>query len=176
MNQLITAEEFASNRDIGGLNNRNGKLDSNKIYECIKLAQSIDLYDILGDFLFEVIENKDEETYKDLLSGSTFITEGKVYFQEGIKSILSDLTYSRYVVSANVNFTSFGAVTKLTDNSQPVDRNLLRDIQKQTAIDTRIKFKFVDKYLRANRNLFPNYVTGNNPDINTGNVRFTLVR
>ncbi|WP_067151048.1 DUF6712 family protein [Pseudotamlana agarivorans] len=170
MNNIITANEFATYRDVGK------KIDTDKINECIKLAQSVDLYDVLNDFYFDLIENLNNQDYQDLLSGSTFTCNGSNYYQEGIKSLLSDYTYSRYVYSVNTNLTPFGAVTKFSQDSTPVDRNLLKDISKQTVIDASIKFEMIDKYLKSKSSLFPRYSSGNNPNINTNSQRFTVIK
>ncbi|MBP0904849.1 hypothetical protein ACFSKN_04720 [Mariniflexile gromovii] len=170
MSNIITAQEFATYRDVGK------KLDTNKIDECIKQAQTIDLYDVLNDFYFDLIENIDNEEYADLLSGSTFTVKGQSYIQAGLNSLLADYTYNRYMYSVNTNLTPFGAVTKLSNDSQPIDRNLLKDISKQTQIDASIKFQMIDKYLKNNSSRFPRYSTGNNENINTGSQRFTVIK
>jgi|GEM_PF-3212570 len=170
MNLILTPEQFATYRDVGS------KLDKDKINECIKLSQNIDLYDVLGDFLFEVIENSEETDFNDLMSGSTFTIDNQDYHQEGIRSVLSDLVYSRYVYLVNTNFTPFGATQKFGQDSSPVDRNLLKDISKQAQIDASIKFQMVDKFLKSNRTQFPRYKQGNNPNINTNSQRFSVIK
>jgi len=169
-NNLITAEEFATYRDIGK------KLDNDKINECIRLAQTVDLYDVLNEFYFDLIENKDDETYQDLLDGSTFTSKGRNYFHSGIKSLLADLTFGRYMYSINVNMTPFGATQKFGQDSSPVDRNLLKDMAKQTQIDASIKFQMIDKYLKENKILFTRYSSGDNPNINTNSQRFSVIK
>lgn len=170
MNLLLTPAEFANYRDIGK------KLDESKINECIKLAQSVDLYDVMGDFLFDIIENNGQPTYNELMTGSTFSINSQNFIQEGIKSLLADYTYARFIYKINTNITPFGAVVKLSTDSQPVDRNLLKDLVKQTMIDADIKFKSIDKYLKANSTTFSRYSSGNNPNINTFSQRFTVVK
>ncbi|MDP2686448.1 MAG: hypothetical protein Q8O62_04450 [Aequorivita sp.] len=170
MELLLNPTEFASYRDIGK------KLDTAKINECIKLAQSVDLFDVMGDFYFDLLENKTNEDYENLFSGSTFIIDGKNFIQEGIKSLLADYTYARFIYKINTNITPFGATTKLSDNSEPIDRNLLKDLTKQTMIDADVKFRIIDKYLKANSTTFPRYRSGNNPNITTYSQRFTVVK
>ena len=169
MNIILTPTEFFDFRDIGK------KPNIDKIKESIHFAQNTDLYDLMGDFIFEVIENKNEPAYADLMSGSSFTVDSRTYEQAGIQSLLADFTYARYVMGINVNFTPFGAVKKLSNDSEPVDRNTIRDIVKQTQQDAHVKFKFIDKYLCENATTFANYSTGNNPDINTFGQRFSIV-
>ncbi|OCK42529.1 hypothetical protein BA195_10155 [Tenacibaculum soleae] len=170
MNNIITAKEFAEYRNISK------KIDEGKINECIKLAQSVDLFDVLNDFYFDLLQGVNEPEYNELMSGGTFTSEGKNYYQEGLKSLLADYTYSRYIYVINTNHTSFGYQQKYTEDSQPVDRNFIKDVVKQTQIDASIKFKMIDKYLQTNKAIFPRYSNNNNPDINTFGQRFTIIK
>ncbi len=166
---MITTTEFKSFRDVGK------KLDTDKATEAIKLAQGVDLYDVLGDFLFVVLDNVDSVSYADLMTGSTFTYGDITYQHDGIKSLLADYTYARYVASINVNFTPFGAVKKLSNDSEPVDRNTIRDTVKLAQQDASIKFSFIDKYLLSDTVTFTDYWTGNNPNINTFGQRFSII-
>jgi len=167
--KLITAEEFSNYRNISK------KQDTSKIDESIKEAQSVDLFDVLGSFLFDVITNKDNVVYADLMTGSTFTCDGESYIQEGIKSVLADYTYSRYLYKINTNHTPFGLQQKFTNNSQPVERNILKDMQKQTLVDANIKFRMIDKYLRENQTTFSRYCTGNDSTITSFSQKFSIL-
>ncbi|WP_418513710.1 hypothetical protein [Corallibacter sp.] len=166
MNQLLTVEEFKSLRNISK------KVDTDKINECISLAQNIDLMDVLGDFYFELVENYEDASYEDLMSGSTFNYNSKTYIHQGIKSYLADLTYTRFVYIINTHFTPFGLQQKFTEDSNPVDRNFIKDLVKQTQADSDVKFKFIDLYIKSQPNLFPNYKTGNDDSITTFSQKF----
>ncbi len=165
-NFIITPKEFATFKDVGK------KIDVPKLNNCIDAAQNVDLYDKLGAFLFNLIENKDHEDYQDLLNGSSFEYSGKMYYHQGIKSVLSEYIYARLMYQINVNVTPFGAVGKNYDDSTPTDRNLLKDLAKQSQIDAGHKFDLVDKYLKSEASLFSTYSTGDNPEINTHSIRF----
>lgn len=170
MNNIITPQEFSQFRNVSK------KLDTDKINECIKLAQNIDLYDVLGEFYFDLLANLDNPDYADLLSGNTFIVNGENYYQSGLKSLIADYTYARYIYTINVNLTPFGATYKDSQDSQTIDRNMLKDLTKQTQIDASIKFKMIDKYLMVNKVKFPRYKNNNNPDINTFGQKFTIIK
>lgn len=161
MEKLITAEQFATYRDIGQ------KYDKNKAEECIQLAQSNDLWDKLGEFLFIVLANITNPDYKDLLDG-----DGK---QEGLKSLLADYAYARYLYAANVNFTPFGVQQKNTQDSQAVDRRIILDMVGQAQKDAANKFRFIEKYLKENQSLFPEYSKHNDPNINTFQQRWSII-
>lgn len=169
MIKLLTATEFSD------LKNISKKIDVSRINEAIDLSQSIDLYDFLGDFLFDVVENRDEASYQDLLNGSSFTISGKTYTHAGIKSLLADLVYSRYLYTSNINDTPFGLVNKLSNDSTPIDRNLIRDLVKRVQMDASIKFSIIDKYINQNITSFDRYSTGNNPNFNVFSQRITII-
>ncbi len=155
---LLTAEEFASFRNVSK------KLDTEKIDEAIKQAQQSDLLDILGEFFFDVLKNKDEANYSDLMNGSEFEYNGESFEQSGIKALLADYAHARYLYLKPVNDTAFGLKFKETQDGTSVDRNYLRDMQKQDQVDAGIKFKFIELYLLANPSIFPRYYTRSERD------------
>lgn len=159
--RIITSEDFKNFRNVSK------KLNTDKIDECINLAQTVDLQDKLGDFYFDVLDNKDSATYADLMTGCTFTVGGESFTHEGIQSYLADLAYSRFLYVINTNQTPFGIVQKVTDDSQPLERNMIKDLVKQAQIDASIKFRIIDKYLKENASVFTRYKSGGTNDINT---------
>lgn len=151
MNLLITAIEFASFRNISA------KLDTPKIEEAISLAQQSDLLEILGDFYFDVVKNATEASFKDLIDGSEFTYQGLTYEHAGIKRLLADFAFARYLYTVNVNLTPFGAVSKLSQDSEGIDRNTIKDLSKQAQIDAGVKFRFIEKYLLSKPEVFSRY-------------------
>lgn len=154
MAYLITATEFAGYRDISS------KLDTNKINEAIGLAQQSDLIEILGDFYFDVVKNAAESSYSDLMDGSTFEYCDKEYVHAGIKKLLGDYTYARFVYMVNINLTPFGAQSKFTQDSEGIDRLTIKDLAKQAQVDAGIKFKFIQKYILSDTDTFSRYCSG----------------
>lgn len=151
MQLLITPEDFATYRDVGK------KIDSRKVNEVIREAQHVDLFDYIGEFLYDVVDNREAPEYQDLLNGSEYQHGGKMYSHIGLKQFLADLTYPRYLYIVNVNMTAFGAQQKYTQDSGAVDRNVLKDIARQAQIDADIKFKSISKYITANLDVFSRY-------------------
>ena len=95
MANLITAVEFATYRNISQ------KLDTPKIDEAIGLAQQSDLVEILGDFYFDVVKNAAIPAWSDLMDGSTFTYCNDEFVHAGIKKLLADYTYARFVYMVN---------------------------------------------------------------------------
>jgi hypothetical protein len=156
MNNLITAVEFATYRNISQ------KLDTAKIDEAISLAQQSDLVEILGEFYFNVVRNAEETSFDDLMSGSEFTYNGLSYEHAGIKALLADYAYSRFIYMANVNLTPFGVQKKFTEDSEGVDRNTIKDLSKQAQVDAGVKFKFIELYLFSEPTTFSRYCEGKN--------------
>lgn len=158
MSYLITVTEFATFRQISK------KIDTEKANEAIGLAQKSDLYDILGDFYFDVLKNNAEATYTNLMTGSEFEYEGEEFKHDGIKALLADYSYARYIYLLNVNITPFGAQQKFTQDSTGIDRNVIKDISKQAQIDAGIKFKTIRKYLLSDTTTFSRYCESESTD------------
>ena len=156
MSYLITSTEFSEYRNISQ------KIDEDKIDAAISLAQQSDLIEILGDFYFDVVKNASESSYSDLMNGSTFEYNNEEFVHAGIKRMLGDYTYARFVYMININPTPFGFVTKLSNDSEPIDRNTIKDLSKQAQIDAGIKFKFIEKYILSEPDLFDRYCRNKN--------------
>lgn len=167
MANLITATEFATFRNISV------KRDETKIDEAISLAQQSDLVEILGDFYFDVVKNAEQASYSELMNGSEFVYDGDDYEHAGIKKLLADYAYARYVYMKPVNDTAFGFMVKETQDGTPVDRNLLKDITKQAQVDAGIKFKFIEKYILSDPTTFDRYCKNKRQGTSFNNQKFS---
>jgi len=156
IDKIITAIEFAAFRNISK------KVDTDKVNESIDLAQQSDLQDMLGGFYYDVLKNKDESKYSDLMDGSEFTYCDEIFQHAGIKALLADLTYSRFIYMINVNLTPFGAQSKFTEDSNGIDRNHIKDLSGQAKFDGGVKFKIIQKYLLSEPELFSRYCSGQN--------------
>ena len=139
MANLITVEEFATFRNISK------KQDSQKIEEAIRQAQQSDLISILGDFYFDVLKYAEVAGWLPLMNGSEFTYNNEDFEHAGIKSLLADYAYARYIYTKPINDTSFGIVIKESQDSSPADRNILKDMQKQAQVDAGVKFKYISQ-------------------------------
>ena len=165
---LLSINELKLIKDIGS------KPDVNKINPIILQAQDVELRDFLGmKFYFDIIAKIDEPEYQDLLSGSTFTVDEITYYQDGLKALLADLFMSKYIIQINANFTPFGATQKLSPDSEPVDRNTLKDMAQMQSQMAGSKWEAIKIYLKANRNLFPIY-NSSADTIQTGERRLRI--
>jgi len=152
MNNLLTPIQIKDYKDIGN------KIDENKINPIIEQAQIVDLKATLGDrFYFDVVGNKDNPDYAPLFSGCTFTYFDVNYYQDGLNALLADYFMSKYILQLNTNFTPFGATQKLSQDSEPKDRNSLKDVSTQQLQLAGARWEIIYLYLNANPDLFPNW-------------------
>lgn len=157
MEQLINIEDIKLLKDVGK------KADADKINPIIAQAHD-DLREYLGiNFYFDVLANKDNADYKDLLSGSTFTIAGQspqvTYYQAGIKAMLIDLFMARYIAQINTNFSPFGATVKKSQDSEPADRATLLDRSKEQTQMAGSKWELIRMYLAEKASTFKIYNT-----------------
>lgn len=167
MSNLISAAEFIEFRKVAK------KQDTEKLEEFIQLAEQSDFLNMLGDFYFDVLENKDSSEWVDLLNGCSFEYNGSKFVHLGLKKVLADLAYSRYSYGKNINDTSFGFVQKNYNDGTPIDRNLTKDISKQSQIDASVKFKYVNYYILSKPDLFSRYCKDKNQGVSFNSPRFS---
>lgn len=152
MNNLLTPEQIKQYKDIGT------KIDEKKIIPIIEQAQIVELKEVLGDrFYFDVLANKDNPAYAPLFSGCSFTYFDVKYYQDGLNSLLADYFMSKYVLQINTNFTPFGATQKLSQDSEPTDRNSLKDVSTQQLQLAGARWEIIYLYLNASPALFPNW-------------------
>lgn len=167
MSNLITEAEFLQFRNISK------KVDSDKLKEAIKLAQTSDFQNALGGLYFDVLKNAGQEPFTSLLNGCEFTYEGEIYVHEGLKAFLADLTYSRFIYMVNVNLTPFGAQQKFTTDSNGVDRNTIKDLSKQAQIDGNLKYNIVQKYILSKPESFARYHREQGKEASFGGIRIS---
>lgn len=167
--KLITVAEFTTFRDVGK------KVDNSKVEECILFAQNSDLQNLLGGFYFDVLKNKDELLYSDLLNGSEFEYLDETYIQSGLKALLSDYTYARYLYMINVNLTPFGATTKQSQDSEALSRNHIKDLYGQAQSDGGIKWHTIKRYILTEPELFARFCRNENTNTEQFSVKTSVI-
>jgi hypothetical protein len=171
MSNIITNEEFKTFRNI------TYKVDESKITISITQAHT-DLREVLGDaFYFDVIKN--QGSYSELLDGFEFEVDGNEYIHEGLKSLLADYAYSRYLYEINITHSPFGMVQKTNQDSEPLDRNMIKDLVKQVNMDASRKWELIRVYLDANKETYKVWAEQEPEDTEDGTgfnkTRFTFL-
>ena len=87
-------------------------------------AQFIDLRPLLGERLYNDILIKVEAgstEYDDLLNGSTYDYQGITYSNYGLRVVLANYIYARWIMEGDVTDNPFGATRKLNQGlSEPI--------------------------------------------------------
>lgn len=173
MSNLITHIEFAALKPVVD------KYSTDKVEESITQAHS-DLSEVLGGaFYFDVINNKDDAEYQELLNGGTYVFNSNTYKHAGLKSLVADYTYSRYLYVANINHTPFGMTQKNGQDSEAVNRNILKDMIKQNNKDASMKWLLIENYLQENKETFTvwaNQQTNDGYNVNDNTNKFNTGR
>ena len=148
MDNILTHIEFADIKQISK------KYDEDKLTQAITEAHG-DLQEILGEaFFYNVVKNQEEAAYLPLLNGAEFIKDECALYHNGLKNLVADYAYIRYLYQVNVNHTPFGLVGKNSNDSTPVDRYVIKDIIKQTNIDASRKWELIKDYLNVKKDVF----------------------
>lgn len=117
----------------------------------IKNAQNEDLRKLLGNELFFDVLKNENNKYNDLLGGCEFTVNENSYKHEGLKAVLSDFTYARFIIHGSLHVTDFGFVEKSNQDSKPVSTNHRRDIKKMAEQSAHSKFELVKMYMTESR-------------------------
>ena len=170
MDKILNHTEFTAFKNIGK------KYDEAKVEQCIADAHT-DLSETLGAFYFDVIKNITNTEYAVLLNGGEYTENGLELIHDGLKALVADYTYSRYLYEQNTNHSPFGMVVKNSQDSTPVDRNMIKDLVGQTNKLAARKWELIEGYLNANAEKFPVWKkcqnSPNNPT-SFSTARFTM--
>lgn len=119
---IITREEVQKYKQISS-SNKNDKFN-----QIILEAQIQDVRTLLGERLFNAVLKDVQDTgdtngtiYTDLLNGGEYLSNDVTYYHAGIKAVLANYVYGRYIMWGDVVDNPFGATIKLNNNSKPVD-------------------------------------------------------
>ena len=169
--QIITVEELKAFRDLGF------KVDVDKATESIREAQLVELYDSFGQFVFDLIKNKDEGSYAELMNGGEFTVSDDVFYQEGVKSLLADFAFARYLSKVAMNLTPFGITIKTSEDSQPVDKKTIDERIMQTLQDADVKKQMIERYLieKSTSTLFDRYSRDDTKTISRTSRRYRVI-
>jgi hypothetical protein len=151
MIQLIVNEtDFENVRQVA----KHCSYDALKPY--IRERQNIDLIDLLGRaFYFDVVKNKTEANYVELLDGSEYTDCNKHEVQHfGLKRVLIHYAYASYVIEHGYTDTAFGVVQKLGEDSVPVPMVELRNLHDRNRRLAYDYFKMTKDFLCNNKDKF----------------------
>ena len=122
----------------------------------LQQAQMFDLRNLLPEkFYYDLIKNKDQANYQELINGGEYTYDDYTYNHEGIKGVLAHFTYGTYLFKGGITDTSFGPVIKQAQHSDPVDFKERKDWYYKHREQANILFEDVKNYLSRNKEQFP---------------------
>lgn len=142
-------------------------------------AQDQDLRPILGDGLFYDLMNEFYDTgddmytaYQELINGKAYSYNGQTIYFDGIKPMLGYFTLARLIQNHSTNITRFGVVTKVTQQSQPVDAQTVRQVVNELRSNAQTYINQAKQFLLHNQTTYTLY-TGSD---NSGNTSFRILK
>lgn len=150
MTPLINAADIRSVRDLSN------QIKDSKINPIISDAEISDLRPLLGDALFYAIK-KTPSDYTNLLDPLEYVLNDKTYYHFGVKRLLIELAYARYMFDNGDVSTPFGIVDKNFQEGNKSSRERVKELsnlRKKTANDYWLS---IERYLVYNRDLYPLY-------------------
>jgi len=127
-------------------------------------SQDLDLRPILGDSLFfdfmtkfYVSGDASYTIYQNLLNGLSYTYNGQVIYYDGLKPFVVYNTLARFVQNNPVNITRFGVVTKVVNQSQTVDPQVLRQVVNELKSNAKSYENQIRQYLDNNVTTYTMY-------------------
>lgn len=130
-------------------------------------AQDQDVKPILGDALYyQLMTTPAATAYAELLNGKTYTYNGETIYFEGIKPLIVYFFLARFIQNNAINITRFGVVSKVINQSQPVDAQVIRQVVNEMKSNAQTYKNDVERFLCQNPTTYPLY-KGSNSNINT---------
>lgn len=157
---LITKSDVAKVRQISKA------LDDGLMNQAIEDAELLDLQPLLGELLYNDLDENFEDTkYQDLLNGKKYTHENNNYSMKGLKVVLANFAYARYIIFSGEKDTPFGLVTKTNQYSSHTEINTKKARAKSAEQIGYKYFNSVRDFLNRNDTTYPLWESCNNQRI-----------
>lgn len=119
--------------------------------------QNMDLCGLIGQpLLIDVIENRGDEKYDNLLNGCKYEgCDGLTYNHFGLKRVLVHFSYAAYVYRKGFVDTPFAVVQKMHKDSIPVPTNELRSLHNEHRKIANEYWQMTKNFLCNNTKIYP---------------------
>ena len=175
MTVLITLQDFVDFRGMTSNINFDKELKQHVID-----AQDFELRMFMGESFYLALETDFNQVpslpiYSDLFNGVKYVYNSDNYEQPGIKRLLVQYAYSRYVAAGGSTSTAFGMVQKNHQHSTPTDSKLIGQISAKarsgaTNYEDRIK-----TYLNRKSDDYPLWKCTNKKRTVAGGYKITAI-
>ncbi len=157
---------FITRQDLVTFTSANGNLDPDKFVPYIRLAQDIHIQNYLGTDLYEKIEKLIRDGELTELLNPNYFNLVKDY----VKDMLIYWAMVEYLPYAGVNITNGGIYTHNPENATALDKDRVDYlIENSRTTAQHYTNRFID-YICYNTNLFPEYNSNSNGDIDPDTV------
>lgn len=136
-------------------------------------SQDQDLRPMLGDALYYDLMTKWFNTgdamydsYNELINGTEYEYNGNTIYFDGLKPMLCYFTLSRLVKNNQVNVTRYGVTRKILPQSEPVDVQVIRELENDLRSNAMTYVNQLTKFLNSNQTVYTLYA-GSESAINT---------
>ena len=104
-----------------------------EIFRYMEESELMDIRPLLGEeFFADVVANLDEPSYSELLNETEYEYDGKTYRHSGLKRVVVEYAWGRYVFFGNEVSTGWGMVQKQFQDGIHADRNRLKERYKES--------------------------------------------
>lgn len=132
--------------------------DSKEFETFINEAQEFDFKPLVEeDFYFDLLAKKDEEIWKKLIDGGSYVFNSRTYTFQGIATVLSYFSYARFVMNSSSVSTSHGMVVKTTPNSIPLSLEERKNVWYKKREEANLMMIDVVKFIERNIADFPSW-------------------
>ena len=157
---------FITRQDLVTFTSANGSLDPDKFLPYISLAQDIHMQNYLGTDLYEKIEKLIRDGELTELLNPNYFNLVKDY----LKDMLIYWAMVEYLPFAGVNITNGGIFSHSPENATALDKDRVDFLIENTRTKAQhYTNRFID-YICFNTNLFPEYNSNSNGDIDPDTV------
>lgn len=143
------------------------------INQHIEDAERMDLRPLLGEEFYQAVSTNNNGDYDDLLNGVSYQYDSKNYHQPGLKRVLEDYAYARYMLFGSQKDTSFGFVEKSTQDSTHIDWQQKKTRSQHIKDSAFQLWKDVERYLNRKIGDYPIWENQCQPKRNK--VRFSKI-
>ena len=145
---IISKSDIATYREISR------SVADSKINPYIQDAEILDLKPLIGEKLYAAIVANPAE-YADLLNKKAYNHDDVVVESPGLKRVLVDFAYARYMLHGSNTDTPFGLVQKDYEGSTAISRTEKKESYKHHQQIAMQYWREVETYLNRNVSLYP---------------------
>jgi hypothetical protein len=124
----------------------------------INEAQEFDFKPLVQeDFYFDLLDKKADVAWKKLIDGGSYEHNGRTYSFQGIATVLSYFSYSRFVMNSSAVSTTHGMVVKTTPNSTPLILEERKNLWYKKREEANLMMVDVVKFIERNSTDYPSW-------------------